>query len=127
MVAGDDILASDLEETMPAVKTVAVKKAISRHQAVHDSPDSVYEQLEAGAREALQQKEELPPYRFETPTTIELVFKHPTYAELAEMVPLCERTGLNTVAFTGEDYAGELYPAFCSMCGISAIAYYQGS
>lgn len=126
-VLGDDVLAEDVRKYMPGVRPIVTKKAISRFQAQHESPGKVYDRIEREVAEAMDNRAEVPPFKFSTPTTIELVFKHPTYADLAEMVPLCERTGLDTVAFTGESYTEEVYPAFCSMCGISAIAFYQGA
>jgi len=127
MVLGDDVLAEDLKETMPGVRAVTLKKAVARFEAIHESQEVVYERIRKNTEEVLARRHEVEPFRFETPVTMELVFKHPSYADLAEMVPLCERTGVDTVAFTGNDFARDVYPAFCSMCGISAVAYYQGS
>lgn len=126
-VLGDDVLAEDVRQHMPGVRPVVVKQAINRFTGCHESPARVYRRIEEGVREAMVGAADVTPFAFSRPTTIELVFKHPTYADLAEMVPLCHRTGPDTVAFTGDDYAGEIYPAFCSMCGISAIAFYQGA
>ncbi len=127
MVSGDDVLAEDVQSSMPGVRTVVVKKAINRFQARHPHPGRVYQAIRDGALEALAGRAAVRPFRFAAPITMELVFKHPIYADLAEMVPLCERTGPDAVAFTGDDFVSQVYPAFCSMCGISAIAFYQGA
>ena len=126
MAVGDDALAEDIQQTMPGVKGVAVKHALNRLQARHMSPTKTYDLIKRSAVEALRSRDTIEPFTFAAPTTMELDFKAAIYADLAEMVPLCERTGLMTVAFTGEDFVKEVYPAFCSMCGISAIAFYQG-
>lgn len=127
MVMGDDVLAEDVKAHMPGVRPVVVKTALNRMQGRHPSPAKVYDRIKRNAEEVLAGWKDVPVFAFSAPTTLELVFKHPSYAELAAMVPLCERTGLWTVAFTGTHFTDEVYPAFCSMCGISAIAYYQGS
>ncbi len=126
-VLGDDVLAEDVRRAMPGVRPVVTKRAVNRFTARHESPEIVYRRIEEEIGWAIEGRGAVEPFAFETPVTIELLFKHPSYAELAEMVPLCDRTGLDTVAFTGESYAGEIYPAFCSMCGISGIAAYQGA
>lgn len=120
-VSGDDALGRELDQLHPKIEQAVVKKALGRYVCEMLPLAEGHALIRERARRGVERREEIGPFRFTTPTTIKLEFLHPLYADLAEMVPLCTRTGLETVAFTSDDYLA-VFRAFSVMCATSAIA-----
>jgi D-amino peptidase len=124
LVSGDDVLAADLVQSMPQVRTFVTKRALGRFQADTPHPSVVYAGLREAARLAAQAAPAIKPYVPSRPVTIELQFHHPMYTDLAAMVPGCRKTGTWSSAFTGESFMAA-FGAFTAMCGVTGIAHYQ--
>lgn len=120
-VSGDDALGREVDDLHPAVEQAVVKRALGRFVCEMLPIEEGHSLIRAKARRGVERRSEIGPVRFATPTTLELEFLHPLYADLAEMVPLCKRTGAETVAFTADDYLA-VFRAFAVMCATSAIA-----
>lgn len=120
-VSGDDALGRELDDLHPKVEQAIVKRALGRYVCEMLPMAEAHDLIRAKAQRGIERLSEIAPFRFEAPTTIELEFLHPLYADLAELVPLCTRTGRETVAFTSDDYLA-VFRAFTVMCATSAAA-----
>lgn len=124
MVTGDDVLAADLQRTMPWVHAVAVKRALGRYQAESLAPSVACERIREAAAAAVRGRASAQRFVVSSPVTVELEFHHPMYVELAVLVPGCRQTGTRCAAFAGGDYL-QAFGAFTAMCGTTGIAHYQ--
>lgn len=124
LVTGDDVLAADVHDSMPWVRTVAVKRALGRFQAESPPPAVACVMIREAAEAAVKGHAKARPFVLATPVTVELEFLHPMYVELAVLVPGCRQTGPCSTAYTGDDYLAT-FGAFTAMCGVTGIAYYQ--
>jgi D-amino peptidase len=120
-VSGDDALGRELDELHPDVEQAIVKRALGRYVCEMLPLEEGDALIREKARRGIERRRQIAPFRFPTPTTLELEFLHPLYADLAELVPLCTRTALEKVAFTGDDYLS-VFRAFAVMCATSAAA-----
>lgn len=120
LVSGDQMLAAEVAASLPGVRTVVVKQALSRFHAESPHPEIVHAAIETACAEVMAQRHQIAPYRPTEPITLELYFLHSAFADLAEIAPMCERTGLRTVAFTHPDYL-MVHRAFTTMCALSAM------
>lgn len=120
-VSGDDKLGSQIAAMHPSAVRVVVKKALGRYVCEMLPIEESLSLIRAGVEQGVRRAHEIEPFRFSTPTTLELEFLHPVFADLAELVPLTERTGDERVAFTSDDYI-HVFRAFSAMCATSAIA-----
>ena len=120
-VSGDDALGRELDELQPDIEQAIVKKALGRFVCEMLPIEEGRTLIREKARLGVERRGEIPPFRFAHPATLELEFLHPLYADLAAMVPTCERTGPEKVAVTSSDYL-TLFNTFTVMCATSAIA-----
>ncbi len=120
-VSGDDKLALEVASIHPAVEYAQVKRALGRFVCEMLPISEGLDLIRTGVERGVRRLGEIAPFQFDTPTTLELEFLHPLYADLAEMVPLTERTGLERVAFRSDDYL-MVFRVFSVMCATSAIA-----
>ncbi len=124
MVTGDDVLATDLRQSMPQVRAVIVKRALGRFQADSPHPSVACELIRQAAKESMAAAGAVAPYQVARPVTIEVQFHHPMYTDLAALVPGCRKTGEWSAAFTGDSFMAA-FGAFTAMCGVTGIAHYQ--
>ena len=124
LISGDDVLAADLAQSMPQVRTFVTKRALGRFQADTPHPSVVCAGLREAARQAVGGAGAMTPYVPSRPVTLELQFHHPMYTDLAAMVPGCRKTGTWSAAFTGDTFMAA-FGAFTAMCGVTGIAHYQ--
>lgn len=120
-VSGDDKLGMEVARLHPGVEQAVVKRALGRYVCEMLPIAAGRALIHDGARRGVERSKELKPFSFAAPTTLELEFLHPLYADLAAMVPLTKRTGAEQVAFTADDYL-MVFRVFSVMCATSAIA-----
>jgi D-amino peptidase len=117
-VSGDRAATAEARELFgPAVGTVTVKDAMSRHAARSIAPAVARRQIRDGVAQALRQSHE--PFTVATPATIEVDFTFSYQADYAELVPGSVRCGPLTVSYTHSDYR-ELFRAWRAMYNLAA-------
>ncbi|MEM1873125.1 MAG: M55 family metallopeptidase [Acidilobaceae archaeon] len=105
LVAGDDKLRADVEKAAPWVVYVVLKESASRYSTVSRSLKKVLEDTRAGLREAERRlrEGEARPLRAQEPLVLEMVFRRPDYAEVAELLPGARRLDGYTVVVKVEN------------------------
>jgi len=105
LVAGDESLREQVEEFTPWAKFVALKKPIAFFADYTKPFKQVEEALRRGVREAVRtlSSGEAKPLKAREPW-IEVEFKRPYHAEIAELFPCVERLDGVTVRLTCEKY-----------------------
>jgi D-amino peptidase len=103
LVAGDDALAREVQETLPWAERVVTKWAVSVFAARNLTPKASQKQIRAAAKMAIERLEDMRPKVLEAPIHFEVEFLKPLYAQLAADIPGVERVGGTTVSYMGSD------------------------
>ena len=103
LAAGDTALTKEVLGYLPDIEVVAVKEGISCWSALHRHPKTVLEELRRAGRRAAERgiRGEFKPLYIEEPVKLTVSFSQPGYAWALSLVPGVERTGHNTVSYTG--------------------------
>ncbi len=112
-VSGDNEACQEAATTLGTVETVAVKKAITRFSARSLHPTKACELIEAGVKEALENKETFKPYRPKGPYTFTVQFIQAGHADAAALMPGTTRVDGSTVSFSHEDYVEAFHGLRC--------------
>lgn len=103
LVAGDDALADEVQETLPWAERVITKWSISVYAARNLTPKASQKQIRASAKRALERLQEMKPKTFKAPISLEVEFLKPIYAQLAGGIPGSTRVDGTTVSYEGAD------------------------
>ncbi|AFK23041.1 M55 family metallopeptidase [Pyrococcus sp. ST04] len=103
LVAGDEALREDTKYT-PWTEFIALKKASGRYSALSPAIKVIEENLREGVKRAVDKlkKNELKPLKVEKPVKVNVRFLNSAYAEVAELLPIVERTGGKEVQFSAD-------------------------
>ena len=104
LVTGDHCLAAEAQELMPWVKTVAVKRAISRYAAASLPRDEVRDLIRQRAHEAVANLSSAGPLRTQEPVEFRLRFRDTAQADKADILSQVRRQDPLTLAFQATDY-----------------------
>jgi len=104
LVTGDAAACREAAELLGDVATVAVKEGIGRSAAICLPPEVARARITEAAAAAVPRAKERPPFTFEAPVAVEVVFSDPSSADSACLIPQLERVDGRTVHFTGRDY-----------------------
>ena len=104
--SGDEALCAEVHEVIgPAVETAAVKAAYAR-ECVRLLPiEEARERIREGVSKALGRRDEIPPFKPNTPIEFRMRFQTPQQAHAASMAPTVERLDDTTVRATVPDGA----------------------
>lgn len=100
LVSGDDATAESCGTLFPGAQIVTVKHALGHRAARALSPAVARDKLKSAAEAAVRAASGIVPLRIPGPYRIEFDFATPALADLAAVIPVSERTGPVTVAFT---------------------------
>ena len=103
LVAGDDALASEIEQSLPWAERVVTKWAISVFAARNLTPKASQKHIQAAAKRAMERLQEMKPKELETPISMEVDFLKPIQAQLAADIPGVTRVDGTTVSYEGKD------------------------
>lgn len=99
LVTGDQSVTEHARERFPGVVTVSVKRSISRFCAESLHPEEARQRIRAGARQALSQRNAIPPYTLPLPLVITISMLTTAYADAAEIVPGVTRLDARRVRY----------------------------
>jgi D-amino peptidase len=120
LVAGDDALATEVEELLPWAERVVVKRALGYSAADSLSPAAAQDAIRAGMARALARLADMELYRPDTPLRGEIDFRLPVMADMAGVLPGIERIGARTVGFEADD-GDAFYRLFISLTRLAGI------
>jgi D-amino peptidase len=120
LVAGDDALAGEVEELLPWVERVVVKRALGYGVAASVAPSEAQSAIRDGMRRALARVAELPLYRRPPPISCEVDFRLAGMADHAAVLPGIEHVGPRTIGFSAGD-GDELFRFFISAARLASI------
>ena len=106
LLSGDDVLAGECGKLFPGARAVVVKHALGNRAARALSPERARALLRAEAAAAMGA--DVLPFRIAPPYRVEFDMNSPALTDLAATIPVAERTGPVTVAFTAETMAAVL-------------------
>lgn len=123
MVVGDDALAAEVADWLPAAVRVVVKQGIGRHAASTLHPNRARALIRDGAERAVRAAAEgrLAPLVLERPVVVETDWANAAQADLAAVVPLATRVGDRTVRIETDDPA-LAYRAFLAGIRLASLA-----
>ncbi len=123
MVAGDDALAAEVAEWLPAAERVVVKHGIGRHAASTLHPNRARALIRDGAERAVRAAADgrLAPLVLARPIVVETDWANAAQADLAAVVPLTTRLGDRTVRIEADDPA-LAYRAFLAGIRLASLA-----
>ncbi|HTS88795.1 MAG TPA: M55 family metallopeptidase [Gemmatimonadales bacterium] len=120
LVSGDQALAREAQDLLGgAVRTVAVKEAVSRHAARSVAPERACALIREAARDVVTHRAFPPPFRLGSPVRLEVDFAATVHADLAAMAPGFQRPGARTLGFQHDD-PREVFRAFRTMFNLAA-------
>ena len=107
MVSGDDALAGELDDWLPWVETVVVKRAISYQAADSVHPALARDLIRDAARRAVERAagegSSLEPLVMEPPIDLKIEFATPGQADFVAVMPGFDRIGDRSVLFAADD------------------------
>jgi D-amino peptidase len=125
MVSGDDALATELDDWLPWVEAVVVKRAISYQVADSVHPALARDLIRDAARRAVERARgegsTLQPLVMEPPIDLRMEFTTPGQADFVAVIPGFDRVGDRSVVFAAED-AVMLFRALISAVRIAPAA-----
>src|SRR4051794_4244998 len=125
MVTGDDALAGELDEWLPWVEKVVVKRAISYQVADSVHPALARELIRDAARRSVERAagegSTLPPLVREPPIDLKIEFTTPGQADFVAVAPGFDRVGDRSVLFAADD-AVMLFRALISAVRLAPAA-----
>lgn len=120
LVAGDDALAGEVEQLLPWVERVVVKRALGSQVAESMSPHEAKVAIREGMRRALGRLGEMRTYEPVLPLAGEIDFRLPTMADYAAVLPGVERLAPRTVGFGAPD-GDAFFRLFLSLTRLAAV------
>lgn len=125
LVIGDSALSRQLlgEKMMPWVRFVETKESLSRFSAVYRPKEEIRKDTIAAVKAVLEGDWSATPlYRLDSPYHLEMELTSSSMADLACLVPGCNRLDGRTLAFQLGDY-GELMDCLLAVCNLAGRAY----
>lgn len=104
LVTGDDVVCADLKAFLGDVETAVVKRTIDYNAAECFSAKMARDRIREAARRALERLPDFKPYKFETPTVLEVECIWYSHARLLARVPGAELVEPRTVRFVSSDF-----------------------
>ncbi|HXG88463.1 MAG TPA: M55 family metallopeptidase [Vicinamibacterales bacterium] len=98
-VTGDDVAVAEVKESVPAVRGVAVKRAINMRAVESKSLSAARREIQEAARDGVGGARKSPPQR-QGPYNVQLRYRNFTYPEVASAFREIELVAPDTVAFT---------------------------
>lgn len=108
LLSGDDRLAEQCAPLFPAAEMVVVKRALGNRAAQSVSPQMARERLRAAARQAVAAPPPAERFRIPGPIRLEADLAAAVMADLCGTIPVAERIGPRSLAFTCADIAAAL-------------------
>jgi D-amino peptidase len=96
-VSGDRKAVEQMQTAVPGIGTAIVKEPLGYHAAITVTPARGQSMIREGVRATLVKRIAVPPYKVQTPITLDVGFKLTIDAERAAFVPGLTRTGAHTV------------------------------
>jgi len=103
LVSGDQATLAETRRNLPWAVGVQTKRSISAAAAECDSPATVLEALERGARQAIEGLGEMQPYLVRRPVLLEIDTQRTSQADMCELIPGMRRRAGRTIAFAADD------------------------
>ncbi|MFC2169469.1 M55 family metallopeptidase [Acidobacteriota bacterium] len=97
MVAGDQNVAKESQQTFGAVETVKTKESIGWLSAISRHPDLICQEIKEKSKNAVQRLKEFKPYIVNPPIQMELTFKNIYDAEAFSYLPWVKRISGKTI------------------------------
>jgi D-amino peptidase len=103
VITGDQYVGPEAEPFCPGIRAIEVKESLSRYSALNQHPQTAWELIFDGVRDALAEVSDLAPPAIELPATLEIRFTSPDMAEQATWVRGVTRVDSVSVALTDDD------------------------
>ena len=110
-LTGDEAACREVEELIPGITTVAVKKGLSRQSAISLSAQAAREKIRQGAERAIRAHQEKPiaPLTWPGPYVLERRYFHTDIADGAASSPGAERVDSQTVRYRSDNILDVIY------------------
>jgi D-amino peptidase len=96
-VSGDRKAVEQMQTVTPGIGSAIVKEPLGYHSAITVTPARGQALIRDGVRAALLRRSATPPYKLQSPITLDVGFKMTLDAERASFIPGLTRTGAHTV------------------------------
>jgi len=121
LITGDDAYVREVQETLPDITNVVVKRGIDRFAAELISPKKTQKLIREKAAEAVSKSREAKPYKIEGPVHIQVRFKSTGQATMTTTLPFVQLVSPKTIEFVFDDMV-TAYKAFwgCVLIAMTA-------
>jgi len=116
LVTGDGAVAQEARTLLGHIETVAVKEGITRSAARCLHPEVARAQIRRAAQRALSLT--AAPFVVPSPIALRIAFQRAAHADMAELVPGCQRVDGRTVEWLGQDMPA-VYRVFRAMATLA--------
>lgn len=117
--SGDEALAEEVKRFFPGIEAVAVKKAYGMRAALSDHPEIAREKIKEGMKKAIEKRDQIKPFRPESPCKLECMLREPDMADVCSRIPGTKRLSGKIISYEHEEYR-EIYRAFLSIMSMAA-------
>lgn len=121
MLAGDDVICTEVQDWLPGIETAVVKYALNRSGAICPPIDEAHAVIRAKAKAGMAKIDQMKPYKIDPPYTLEIETVNPSYAQRMSLMPGSEYDGKRKVRYTCDDFL-ENHRAFLTMVFLSGTA-----
>ena len=104
MVSGGATAVAQALESMPHVETATVMDPVGTYSANLYPLGTVLDLVREAIKRGLARRQEMPPFRFETPVRLEMTFHDTAMADAAAMMPGSERLAPRTCRYTASSF-----------------------
>jgi len=104
LITSDDLGCREAIDLIPGMETAVTKTGIGRYMANLDHPSYTGPKIEAAAADAIRKAKQIPPFRWDEPSTVRIAFGRSEQADKCELVPGVVREDGLTISFAGENY-----------------------
>jgi D-amino peptidase len=105
LITGDDMVCNEMKEwTNGQIEAAIVKKSLSRYCARCLPLQTAWGLIRESAQRAVERLNEFEPFRFESPTTLEVTLHERQMAFYASWIPQVKYDGAYTVSYTDTDF-----------------------
>jgi D-amino peptidase len=103
-VSGDDVVCTEARQTLGAVETIEVKKALSKYAAILLHPGEAQTQIQSAVCRAVETAATVKPYPMVLPVSLRILWNSTAIAGVCTDIPGVVRTGPREVEYSGDDF-----------------------
>lgn len=103
MISGDDAAIAEVRSAIGNIEAAETKRSLGFHSANTLTPQAAQDLIRQRVAAAMARRQEVRPYKVQTPVTVDVTFKHYLPSEVLGYLPIFERTDSHSIRFRASD------------------------